>query len=132
MQSVEMSDFFGMKLYIIGPPELGSFPVLLLTPPPSVDYLPPTPIEAVAVATSVFTEYVFCESVDSVHKSQISSNLQEADCLLKPVKVNTWVFSKTSLNRNLNHIAQLSISQGGHINFVSRAGGKKIQKTPEL
>ena len=38
--------------------------------------------------TSAFTEYIFCESVDSAHNSQISSTFQEADCLLKLVKVN--------------------------------------------
>ena len=41
------------------------------------------PVEAVAAATSVFTEYLFCESVDSAHNSQISSTFQEAGCLLK-------------------------------------------------
>ena len=57
---------------------------------PPADYLPPPPppVEAVAAATSLFTEYVFCESVDSAHNSQISSIFQEADCLLKLVKVN--------------------------------------------
>ena len=35
----------------------------------------PSPVEAVAAATSVFTEYVFCESVDSAHNSKISSTL---------------------------------------------------------
>ena len=61
------------------------------------------PVESVATATSVFTEYVFCESVDSAHNSQISSTCQEADCLLKLVKVNTQVFAITVLHRNLNH-----------------------------
>ena len=36
----------------------------------------------------LFTEYVFRESVDSAHNSQISSTFQEADCLLKLVKIN--------------------------------------------
>ena len=63
-------------------------------PPPPADYSPP-PVEAVAAATSVFTEYVFCESVDCAHKTQISSTLQEADCLLKLVKVNKQVFAIT-------------------------------------
>ena len=43
--------------------------------------------------TRVFTEYAFCESVDSAHNSQISSTFQEADCLLKLVKVNKQVFA---------------------------------------
>ena len=55
----------------------------------------PPPVEAVAAATSVFTEYVFCESVDCAHKTQISSTLQEVDCLLKLVKVNKQVFAIT-------------------------------------
>ena len=37
---------------------------------PPAQYFPP--VEAVAAVTSVFTEYVFCESVDSAHNSQIS------------------------------------------------------------
>ena len=61
-----------------------------LTPPP------PPPVETVPAATSVLlTEYVFCESVDSAHNSQISSTFQESDCLLKLVKVNQQVFAKT-------------------------------------
>ena len=48
--------------------------------------IPPPPVKAVAAATSVFTEYVFCESVDSAHNSQISSTFQEADWLLKLIK----------------------------------------------
>ena len=79
----------------------GSFP--LFSPPPP-------PVEALAAATSVLTEYVICESVDSEYNSQISSTFQEADCLLKLVKVNKQVFALTLLNRNLNHTAQLSIS----------------------
>ena len=71
---------------------------------------PQPPVEAEADATSVFTEYVFCELVGSAHNLQISSTLQEADCLLKLVKVNKQVFERTLLNRNLNHTAQLSIS----------------------
>ena len=43
---------------------------------PPADYFPL--VEVVAAATSVFTEYVFCESVDSAHNSQISSTFQEA------------------------------------------------------
>ena len=54
--------------------EFGSFP---LSPPP--------PVEAVAAATSVFTEYILR---DSAHNSQISSIFQEADCLLKLLEVN--------------------------------------------
>ena len=84
----------------------------LIRYPPPPQIIPP-PVEAVAAATSVFTEYVFFESVDSAHNSQISSTYQEADCLLKLVKVNKQVFAKTLLNRNLNDTAQLSISKGG-------------------
>ena len=98
--------------------ELGSFPFVL--PPPPVD-CPPTlhppppqwiipPVEVVATATSVFTEYIFRRLVDSAHNSQISSTFQEADCLLKPIEVNNQVVPITLLNRNLNHTAQLSIS----------------------
>ena len=76
------------------------------------EYPPPT-VETVAAATSVFTEYVFCESIDSAHNSQVSSTFQEADYLLKLVKVNKQVFAITLLNRNLDHTAQLSISAKG-------------------
>ena len=71
---------------------------------------PPPPVEAVAAATSVFTEYVLCKSVDCAHFSQNSSTFQEADCLLKLVKVNKQVFPIFLFNGNLNHTAQLSIS----------------------
>ena len=80
----------------------------------------------------LFTEYVFRESVDSAHMSQISSTFQEADCLLKLVKINKQVFAITLLSRNLNHTAQLSISArggGGINNFVSRTGGEETEKT---
>ena len=83
----------------------------------------------------LFTEYVFRELVDSAHNSQISSTFQEADCLLKLVKVNKQVFAITLLSRNLNHTAQLSISArggGGNNNFVSRAGGGRNGKDPAL
>ena len=55
--------------------------------------LSPPPVEAIAAATSVFTEYVFCESVDSAHISQISSTFQEADCLC----VYSRVYKRTAL-----------------------------------
>ena len=79
----------------------------------------------------LFTEYIFRESVDSAHNSQISSTFQEADCSLKLVKINKQVFAITLLSRNLIHTAQLSISaRGGNNNFVSRAGGgEETEKT---
>ena len=78
----------------------------------------------------LFTEYVFRESVDSAHNSQISSTFQEADCLLKLVKINKQVFAITLLSRNLNHTAELSISaRGGNNNFVSRTGGGGGEET---
>ena len=81
----------------------------------------------------LFTEYVFRELVDSAHNSQISSTIQEADCLLKLVKINKQVFAIILLNRNLNHTAQLSISaRGGNNNLVSRAGGEETEKTRSL
>ena len=86
---------------------LGSFP--LFPPPPAADYSP-RPVEAVVAAISVFTDYVFCESVDSALNSHISGTFQEADCLLKLVKVNKQLFAIILLNKNLNHTAQLSIS----------------------
>ena len=43
-------------------PDVGSFPLF-----------PPPPVEAVAAATSVFIEYVFCTAVDSAHKSHVPS-----------------------------------------------------------
>ena len=54
-------------------------------------------------ATSLFTENIFCESVDTAHNSQISSTFQDADCLLKLVKVNKQVVAITLLNGKLNH-----------------------------
>ena len=68
--------------------------------PPSGLFPPPPPVKAVAAATRVFTEYVFCEceSVDSAHISQISRTFQEAEAsltLLKLVKVNKQVFAVT-------------------------------------
>ena len=85
----------------------------------------------------LFTEYVFRESVGSAHNSQISSTFQEADCLLKLVKVNKQVFAITLLSRNLNHTAQLSISArggGGGIIIlpVGLGGGEETEKTQFL
>ena len=78
----------------------------------------------------LFTEYVFRESVDSARNSQISSTFQEADCLLKLVKVNKQVFAITLLSRNLNHTAQLSISaRGGGIIILSVGLGEEMEKT---
>ena len=51
------------------------------------------PVEGVADATSVFTEYIFGESVNYAHNSEISSTFQETDCLLKLVKMNKQVFA---------------------------------------
>ena len=82
----------------------------------------------------LFTEYVFRESVDSAHNSQISSTFQEADCLLKLVKINKQVFAITLLSRNLNDTAQLSISARGEIIILSvgLGGGGGTEKTPVL
>ena len=81
----------------------------------------------------LFTEYVFRESVDSAHNSQISSTFQEDDCLLKLVKVNKQVFAITLLSRNLNHTAQLSISARGEIKILSVGlGGGRNGKDPKL
>ena len=79
----------------------------------------------------LFTENVFRESVGSAHNSQISSTFQEADCLLKLVKVNKQVFVITLLSRNLNHTAQLSISARGEIIIlpVGLGGGEETEKT---
>ena len=55
-------------------------------PPPPADYFPQ--VEAVAAATSVFTECVFCVSVLQIYILQISSTFQEAEGLLKLIKVN--------------------------------------------
>ena len=77
-------------------------------------YLSP-PVEAVAAATSVhvhvFIHWTRLSRVSRrAHNSQISSTFQEADCLLKLVKINKQVFAITLLSRNLNHAAELSIS----------------------
>ena len=80
----------------------------------------------------LFTKYVFRESVDSAHNSEISRTFQEADCLLKLVKINKQVFAITLLSRNLNHTAQLSISaRGGGIIILSvrLGGGEETEKT---
>ena len=79
----------------------------------------------------LFTAYVFHESVDSAHNSQISSTFQEADCLLKLVKINKQVYAITLLSRNLNHTAQLSISARGGIIILSVGlGGGGERKRP--
>ncbi len=78
----------------------------------------------------LFTEYVFGESVDSAHNSQISSTFQEADCLLMLVKKNKQVFAITSLGTNLNHTAQLSISAGEEIIILSVGLGGNNGKDP--
>ena len=79
----------------------------------------------------LFSEYVFRESVESARNSQISSTFQEADCLLKLVKVNNQVFAITLLSRNLNHTAQVSISAKGEIIILSvgLGGGEEMEKT---
>ena len=89
------------------------------------------PVAAVATATSVFTEYVFWESVESANYLQVSRTFEEADCMLKLVKVNKPVVAITFLNRRLSHTAWLSISYWGNINFVSRAGGI-MEKTQDF
>ena len=71
----------------------------------------------------LFTEYVFRKSVDSEHNSQILSTFQEADCLLKLVKINKQAFAITLLNRNLNHTAQLSMSTRGEVIILSVGQG---------
>ncbi len=78
----------------------------------------------------LFTEYVFGESVDSAHISQISSTFQEADCLLKLVTINKQVFAITLSSRNLNHTAQLSISARGEILIFSVGLGGNNGKDP--
>ena len=79
----------------------------------------------------LFTEYVFRESADSAHNSQISSTFQEADCLLKLVKINKQVFAITLVSRNLNHTAHLSISVRGEIIILSVGLGGRNGKDPE-
>ena len=78
----------------------------------------------------LFTGYVFGESVDSAHISQISSTFQEADCLLKLVTINKQVFAITSLSRNSNHTAQLSISAKREIINLSVGLGGNNGKDP--
>ena len=84
----------------------------------------------------LFTEYVFRESVDSAHNSQISSTFQEADCLLKLVKIDKQVFAVTLSTINLNHTAQLSISARGEIIILTiglgRGGGEETGKTRDM
>ena len=63
-------------------------------------------------------------TVDSAQNSQISSILQTADCLLKLIEKNKQVAPINSLNRSLNHTAQLSISCEGGIIYLSEAPGK--------
>ena len=133
----------GLSVSSPPPPPSGLFP----TPSPPADYSPPPPPAdypppqsklwlLLPVYMYLFTEYVFRESVDSAHNSQISSTFQEADCLLKRVKINKQVFAITLLGRNLNHTAQLSISARGEIIILSVGlGGKNVdlcrQKRPK-
>ena len=116
--------------------EFGSFPFLPPPPPPQRIISPQSKLWLLLpVYMYLFTEYVFRESVDRAHNSQISSTFQEADCLLQLVKINKQVFAITLLSRNLNHTAQLSLSaRGGNNNFVSRAGGggEETEKTREF
>ena len=103
---------------------MGLFRYTLLPPPPA-EYCPPPPSSRSCIyCYQVLTEYIFCESVDTAHNSQISSTFQEADCLLKLIKLNNQVAPKTSGKRNLNRTAQLSISyRGGGIIILSAGLG---------
>ena len=47
------------------------------------------PSRNLVTATNLFTEYIFCESVHSRHKSRSSSSFQEAVSLVKLIEVNT-------------------------------------------
>ena len=95
-----------MKLSILFETDLGPETTCLFRYPPPQQIIP-LPVEAVDAATNVFTEYVFCESVE---REQTIYECQKTNFLLKLVKVNKQVFAITLLNRNLNHNAQLSIS----------------------
>ena len=99
------------------------------SPPPQQIIPPPPPVESVAAATSGLSEYVFCESVDSAHISQISSTFQEADCLLKLVKVNKQVFAITIKQKLEPYCAGEHQLGGEDNNFVSRARGEITEKT---
>ena len=105
-----------------------SFWVFSVIPP--ADY--PPPVYTVAAATKVSTEHVFSESVDNAHNSKISSTFQEADCLLKLVKVNKQVFAIPLLNKNLNHTAQLSIGSWGGIILSVGLEGSNGKNPPFL
>ena len=100
--------------------------------PPAVYFLPPSRSCGCCHQCTciLFTKYIFRESVDIAHKSQISSTFQEGDCSLKLVKINKQVFAITLLGKNLNHTAQLSISAREEIIILSvgLGGGKKRKK----
>ena len=72
--------------------------------------------------TSLFTELIFCESVDSPHKSRSSSSFQKADCLLKLIQVNTDNSNEIEQKFEPYWAAQNHL--GENKNFVCRAGGK--------
>ena len=54
---------------------------------------------AVATAANALIEAIFCESVDNEYILQISSTFQEADCLLKLVKVNKQSVPRTFIKQ---------------------------------
>ena len=78
--------------FLLGPSsDKNSSWVFSVSSPPPADYFPPPQSKLwllLPVYMYLITEYVFRESVDSAHNSQISSTFQEADCLLKLVKIN--------------------------------------------
>ena len=66
-------------------------------------------MKAVITATSVFTEYVVCESVDNAHNSQISSTFQadpakicsQTEIRLPPkIKTAFWKFPSKIIEFN--------------------------------
>ena len=115
--------------------KIGSFP---FSPP--ADYFPPTPqspVEAVAAATSVHV-FIHWIRLSRVYRQCTQfTNLkyfQEADCLLKLVKINKQVFAITLISRYLNHTAQLTISAGGGgiIILSVGLGGEETEKIPKI
>ena len=69
------------------------------------------------------------ESVDSAHNSQISSTFQEADCLLKLVKINKQVFAITFEQKLEPYCSAEHQLGGGGIIILSVGLGEVTEKT---
>ena len=80
------------------------------------------PSRNLVTIASLFTEWIFCESVNSPHKSRSSSSFEKADCLLKLIEVNTDNSNEIEQKFKPYWAAQNHL--GENKNFVCQAGGE--------